>query len=77
MNHRSDRVEDLKEKILNKMHIKVEHQRLIYGGKQLEDGIFNIAAKCLKLIGLGRTLESYRISQESTIFLVLRLLGGL
>ena len=55
----TDLIEDLKKKVHEKFRIPSEKQRLIYGGKQLED---------------GKRLSFYNISNGSTIFLVFHLL---
>ena len=53
-------IEELKRKIQDREEIPADQQRLLYGGKQLED---------------ARTFRDYSIKSESTIHLTIRLRG--
>ena len=59
---KTDSVESVKRKIEEKEGIEVGQQRLVFGGKQLEDNY---------------TLGDYNIENDSNIHLVLRLRGGM
>ncbi len=58
---RADTIASVKNRIQEKEGIAQGEQRLIFGGKQLED---------------DRTLSDYNINAESTEHMVLRLRGG-
>ncbi len=57
----TETVESLKAKIYEKEGIPANEQRLIFAGKELNE---------------GKTLGEYNIQKESTVHMVLRLRGG-
>ncbi|QPC65853.1 hypothetical protein HYE67_008084 [Fusarium culmorum] len=61
MNDVDATIQDIKDRIYDTVKIPQDQQRLIYSGKQLED---------------GRNWSEYSLQRASVVFLVLRLVGG-
>eukprot|EP00770_Monocercomonoides_exilis_P007655 MONOS_7616.1-p1 / transcript=MONOS_7616.1 / gene=MONOS_7616 / organism=Monocercomonoides_exilis_PA203 / gene_product=polyubiquitin / transcript_product=polyubiquitin / location=Mono_scaffold00265:16239-20772(-) / protein_length=1285 / sequence_SO=supercontig / SO=protein_coding / is_pseudo=false len=61
INAAETRVRDIKQMVAEKERIPVEHQRLVWGGKELMD---------------ERCLEEYSMEDRSTVHLLLKLMGG-
>jgi hypothetical protein len=71
-----DTIADVKAKVEAKTHLPQAEQRFIFGGRQLGEGRALQDSFSDRPLEDGSTLSSYGIGPDSTLQVVLRLLGG-
>jgi hypothetical protein len=69
----SEKVYSVKVKIYEKEGLDPQYQRLIFAGKELDNGISSVVSR---LMFIERTLSDYNIQRDNTLVLVVRLRGG-
>lgn len=73
----SDTIDNIKWKLQQKIHVPADAHRIIFAGKQLEDGRTLSGTKVIRVFyNIHLIFADYNILKQSTLHLVLQLRGG-